>query len=179
MLNAENSLLLGIDVQEKLVDAIGNKDIVPKSEILVKSASILKIPEIFTEQYPKGLGKTIQSLKLVAGENNEYFSKTSFNALNECGFLDLVKRYDKSQIVVFGIETHICVFQTACALIEQGFEVFVAKDACSSRKPFENKQGLSLMKQYGAKISCVETILFEWLKDTKNSYFKEIQALIK
>ena len=93
--------------------------------------------------------------------------------------LDKIKAYGKKQVIILGIETHICVYQTACALMEAGFEVYVVKDACASRNKYEFKQGIEAMRDNGAKISCVEMTLFEWLKGAKNPKFKEVQALIK
>lgn len=178
-LSAEDSLVLIIDIQEKLVAAL-NKDVVVSNALKVAtSANILGIPIIVTEQYPKGLGCTVQSLKDVLPQGTQIVEKTYFNALLEDGMLDKIKSYGKKQIVIFGIETHICVYQTASALIEQGYEVYVIKDACASRNKYEFKQGIDAMVANGAKISCVEIALFDWLKGAKNPKFKEVQALIK
>lgn len=178
-LSAEDSLVLIIDIQEKLVAAL-NKDVVVSNALkIATSANILGIPIIVTEQYPKGLGCTVQSLKDVLPQEAQIVEKTYFNALLEDGMLDKIKSYGKKQIVIFGIETHICVYQTASALIEQGYEVYVIKDACASRNKYEFKQGIDAMVANGAKISCVEIALFDWLKGAKNPKFKEVQVLIK
>ncbi len=179
VLNPENSLLLVIDVQEKLVNALDKNIIVKRVSNLVKSARLLEIPVVVTEQYPKGLGATVQEVSSEFPEGTPVFEKTSFNALDEEGVLEKIKSYNKKQIVICGIETHICVHQTAAALLREGFEVYVVKDACASRSKYEFKQGIELMAANNAKISCVEIVLFEWLKTAKNSHFKEIQALIK
>ncbi len=178
VLEKDNSLLLIIDIQEKLVRALDKDVIVKNSEKIVKAANILNIPVVITQQYPKGLGETIPEIKNNLGTSS-FIDKTSFNACLEEGFLDLLKLYGKKQIVICGIETHICVHQTAAALINEGYEVYVAKDVCASRRKYEFKQGIDIMQQNGAKISCLEIILFEWLKTAKNPDFKEIQALIK
>lgn len=175
MLEASNSLVLMIDVQERLVGALEKNVIVEKSQKIIDGANILGIPVLATEQYPKGLGHTVVTL----ADNTEVVEKTYFNALLEDGMLDKIKSYGKKQIILFGIETHICVYQTACALIEGGFEVYIIKDACASRNKYEFKQGIEAMRDNGAKISCVEMTLFEWLKGAKNPKFKEVQALIK
>lgn len=175
MLEASNSLVLMIDVQERLVGALEKNVIVEKSQKIIDGANILGIPVLATEQYPKGLGHTVITL----ADNTEVVEKTYFNALLEDGMLDKIKSYGKKQIILFGIETHICVYQTACALIEAGFEVYIIKDACASRNKYEFKQGIEAMRDNGAKISCVEMTLFEWLKGAKNPKFKEVQALIK
>ena len=179
VLEPENSLLLIIDVQEKLVKMLEKDDIVKKVSNLTKTANILSIPVVVTEQYPKGLGSTISEVASEFPENTSVYEKVSFNALLTDGVLDKIKSYGKKQIVICGIETHICVHQTAAALMNEGFEVFVVKDGCGSRNKYEFKQGIELMQSNGAKISCVEIILFEWLKSAKNPHFKEVQALIK
>lgn len=178
-LSVENSLLLIIDIQERLVAALDKDIVVSKAVKVASAAKALGIPTIVTEQYPKGLGNTVPQLKEVLPENTEFVEKTSFNALLEEGMEDRIKSYGKKQIVLFGIETHICVHQTAAALIEAGYEVYIIKDACASRSKYEFKQGIDIMQQNGAKISCVEIALFEWLKGAKNPKFKEVQALIK
>lgn len=175
MLEAKDSLVLMIDVQERLVGALEKNVIEEKAQKIVDGAKALEIPVLVTEQYPKGLGHTVVTLP----DGVEVVEKTYFNALLEEGMLDKIKAYGKKQVIIFGIETHICVYQTACALMEAGFEVYVVKDACASRNKYEFKQGIEAMRDNGAKISCVEMILFEWLKGAKNPKFKEVQALIK
>ncbi len=178
-LSAENSLVLIIDIQDRLVAAL-NKDVIVENSVKIASAAkALNIPVILTEQYPKGLGHTVQRLTDVLPEGSEVVEKTYFNALLEDGMLEKIKSYGKKQIVIFGIETHICVHQTASALVEEGFDVYVIKDACASRNKYEFKQGIEAMVANGVKVSCVEIALFEWLKGAKNPKFKEVQALIK
>lgn len=178
-LNADNSLVLIIDIQERLVGALDKDIVVSKAVKMASAAKVLGIPVMITEQYPKGLGNTVPMLKEVLPEDTVVVEKTSFNALLEDGMAEKIASYGKKQIVIFGIETHICVHQTAAALIEAGYDVYVIKDACASRNKYEFKQGIDIMQQNGAKISCVEIALFEWLKGAKNPKFKEIQALIK
>lgn len=178
-LSAEDSLLLIIDIQERLVAALDKDIVVSKAVKVASAAKALGIPTIVTEQYPKGLGHTVPQLSEVLPEGTEIVEKTSFNALLEEGMADKIKSFGKKQIVIFGIETHICVHQTAAALLEAGYDVYVIKDACASRNKYEFKQGIEIMQANGAKISCVEIALFEWLKGAKNPKFKEVQALIK
>lgn len=179
MLDRSNSLLLIIDVQERLVNALDKDVIVKKTATLAKAAKILDIPVIATEQYPKGLGKTVPVVKQCFKPETPIIEKLIFSAVKEKGVLDKLKSFGKKQIIICGIETHVCVHQTAEDLLAEGFEVYVAKDACASRNKYEFKQGIDLMQANGAKISCVEIILFEWLKSAKNPCFKDIQALIK
>ena len=178
-LSAENSLVLIIDIQDRLVAAL-NKDVVVENAVkTVSAAKYLNIPVLLTEQYPKGLGHTVQKLTDALPEGSEVVEKTYFNALLENGMLDNIKSYGRKQRVICGIETHICVHQTASALVEAGFDVYVIKDACASRNKYEFKQGIDAMVANGVKVSCVEIALFEWLKGAKNPKFKEVQALIK
>ncbi len=179
MLDTQNSLLLVIDVQERLVAALDKDIIVNRAGKLVEAANILNIPVIVSEQYPKGLGNTVPQVASKLDSSTYIIEKTSFSLLREDGFLEKLKSYGRKQIVICGIETHICVYQTACELIEAGFEVVVPKDACASRNKYEFKQGIDSMHDCGARISCVEMVLFEWLRGAKHPKFKEVQALIK
>lgn len=180
MLDIENSALVIIDIQEKLVMAskYGN-DVSKNASKIAKAADILTIPTIVTEQYPVGLGETVPELKLALAKERFTCEKTSFSAMMEPEFAEKIHSLGKKQIVLCGIEIHICVLQTAADLIKDGFEVYVVKDACASRNKKEYKTGLELLKQYGAKIACTEIVLFEWLKTSKHPNFKEIQTLIK
>ena len=179
MLDKNESLLVIIDVQEKLVNALEKDTVVKKTAILAQAAKIMEIPTILTEQYPKGLGSTVSFVKNSVTENTPIIEKFAFSAVKEEEFIKLLKSYNKKQIVICGIETHVCVHQTVADLLTEGYEVYVAKDACASRNKYEFKQGIEIMQTNGAKISCVEIILFEWLENSKNPYFKEVQALIK
>lgn len=179
MLSKEESLLLVIDVQERLVNALDKNVVVKKTSTLTQAATILGIPTIATEQYPKGLGSTIDVIKQTFAKDTHIIEKSAFSAVKEKGFMDVLKSFNRKQIIICGIETHVCVHQTVADLISEGFEVYVAKDACASRGKYEFKQGIDRMEANGAKISCVEIILFEWLKSAKNPNFKEVQTLIK
>lgn len=179
MLDKNDSLLLIIDVQERLVSALDKRVVVTRAETLAKVAKILGIPTIATQQYPKGLGLIVDPVKQNLASDTPIFDKTSFSAVREEGFLDILKPFNKKQIIICGIETHVCVHQTAADLIADGFEVYVVKDACASRNKYEFKQGIERMQENGAKISCLEIVLFEWLRNAKHPNFKEIQALIK
>lgn len=179
MLNINDTLLLIIDVQDRLVGMLKNsEEIVKNNMILAKSARILAIPTIATEQYPHGLGSTILEIREnISAEN--IFEKTTFSAIENNQILEKIKSYHPKNIVLTGIETHICVYQTALELIKEGFNVYVVKNAVSSRKTKDYRTALELMRDYGAKLTCVETVLFELLKTSTHPNFKEIQSLIK
>lgn len=179
MLDKNDSLLLIIDVQEKLVNALDKSIVVTRTTTLTKAAKILEIPIVATQQYPKGLGLTVETVSQNFTPDTKIIDKTAFSAVKEEGFLNVLKSFNKKQIVVCGIETHVCVHQTVADLITEGFEVYVVKDACASRNKYEFKQGIERMQSNGAKITCLEIVLFEWLKDAKHPNFREIQSLIK
>lgn len=179
-LNQKDSLVLIIDIQEKLLNAVFNKTTLEKkAQIMAGITKILAIPTVVTEQYPKGLGATVASVKTSLADDAKFFEKTSFSALKNEELLDAIKKLNKKQIIIFGIETHICVSQTTTALIEAGYDVSVIKDACGSRSEEEYSAGLARMKENGAHIITTEIALFEWLEGAKHPNFKEVQSLIK
>ena len=180
ILNIEDSLLLIIDVQGKLVNAVFNPDIVEKNaQILTNAASILNIPTFITEQYPKGLGNTISSVQCKVNNNTQFFEKTSFNAVFDINLLSALKKTGKKNVIIFGIETHICVYQTAISLLENDFCVHLVNNACGSRSEEESGAALNAMRDAGIFIKATEMVLFELLKSSNHPKFKEIQSLIK
>ena len=175
-----NTAILIIDIQEKLLNAIFNKELVSKkSEILAKSAQILELPVIITEQYPQGLGQTFETIKASLPKNTVYYEKTAFNALTDENLCKNLQDLQIKNIVVLGIETHICVYQTVMSLLEKGYNVTVLKDCCGSRCENEYQSALEVMLNNGAQIKTTEMVLFELLKTAKHPKFKEIQTLIK
>lgn len=178
MLNQDNCLLLIIDIQEKLAAAMNRKTAAKSATNLAKAAELLDVPVIITEQYPKGLGQTLANITHSA-KNAQYFEKTAFSVMQEDDIAKAIKDSGKKQIIVCGMEAHICVHQSVEELINAGYEAYVVKDGVASRNKFEFKQGIACMQQNGAKITCSEIVLFELLKTSKHPNFKEIQALIK
>lgn len=181
MLDVENCALVIIDIQEKLVNATTKQgeNAAKNAYKVSKAAHILSIPTIITEQYPKGLGETIPAIKEIIADDTPIIEKSSFSALCENNFQNNFNKLAKKQIIICGIETHICVFQTAMDLISQGYEIFIINNACASRNIEEHNTAITLLRQHGAKILTTEIILFEWLKTSKHPHFKEIQNLIK
>lgn len=178
LISQGNSIFLIIDVQEKLVNMLEESCVKDSCVKLAKTASILNLPVIISEQYPKGLGQTIQEIK-DACVFADYIEKTSFSIYNQDDFVELLKSKNKKQVILFGIETHICVLQTAFDLVNNGYEVFVVKDACGSRNQQNKDMALNRMQQKGVQILSLEMVLFELLKSSKHEKFKEVQALIK
>lgn len=175
LLNQNNTIVIIIDIQEKLLGSVYNKNIADVASKLVQTAKILEIPVLITEQYPKGLGETVLQIK----ENVDaiYFEKTDFSAFKN--IKEILEKSGKKQIIICGIEAHICVHQTVNDLLKQGFEVHILKDGIASRKEFESTQGLNRMEKNGAIITCLEIALFELLKGASHPRFKAVQNLIK
>lgn len=176
LLNVDNCVLVAIDFQEKLVGMLQKDDAAVKMDKLLTAAKILGVPTVVTEQYPQGLGATIPTFDL---EGVKVIEKTAFSAMQSEEFKAVLAQTSKKQVIIGGIETHICVHQTVSELLDTGYEVYVVKDACASRNTFEFKQGIEAMKANGAKITCLEIVLFELLRTSKNPNFKPVQALIK
>ena len=179
MLSADNALLLVIDVQEKLSAVMYHREeLIGNLQKLVKGVQVLNIPIIVTEQYPKGLGPTVQEIaKLLPGV--QPLSKLSFSCTDDETFTKTLKASNRKQILISGIECHICIYQTARDLIGSGYEVYVITDTVSSRTLDNREIGLSLMRQMGAVLTGTETVLFEMLKIAKGESFKAISQIVK
>ena len=179
MLDIENSIVVIIDIQEKLVKAVRENSPLSSAVKLAKASNILNIPVIVTEQYPQGLGETVGELKNELAPETAFIEKNTFSAFRTPEFAEKLKKSNRKQVVICGIEAHICVYQTICDLITNGYEVYFVKDASASRNEYEFNTALELIKQNKGKVACTEIILFEWLKSSRHPNFKEIQTLIK
>jgi nicotinamidase-related amidase len=178
-LDTANTVLVVIDFQEKLFPVMHDKEKLLRNIVkLIKGAGVLEIPVILTEQYPKGLGPTIPEIKALLTDvkpiekvclsccDNEDFGKS----------LELLKR---KQVLITGIEAHICVYQTAMALARQGYEVQVVSDGVSSREPENKKVALLRMGAAGISPTTTEMALFELLKVAQGDKFKQISNIVK
>ena len=181
LINKTDSTLLIIDVQERLTPCMNEpRRIIDGCSRLLKGAGILNIPTIITEQYPKGLGPSFFDIRDAAPQSAVYFEKTSLSAVQEEGFLKHLAAFKKKQVIMAGIEEHICVLQTAVELKEAGFDVFVVTDASGSRSPENEQIAVERLKQEGIFLTSVEMVLFEWLRKAGSPEFKDIQnKLIK
>jgi len=179
MISIENSLIIIIDIQEKLLSMLKEDTISDKAAKLLQAGQILGIPEIITEQYPQGLGYTTVRLRQKVSENAVFIEKQSFSVMQEKGFRELLSKFKRNKILIGGIETHICVYQTVSDLIKEGYEVELVKDITASRNEFDFNTGIERMKQLGVRVTSLETALFELLKTSSHPNFREIQRLIK
>lgn len=171
--------LLVIDMQEKLLNTIKDRyDLLQRTELLIEAAKVLSVPVLLTEQYPKGLGGTHKQLEPYL-EHVQTFEKCSFSAAGEESFLSTLKSMDLRHIAIAGIETHVCVCQTALDLKVRGYEVSVCADAVSSRNTRDRDVAIERMKNAGVIITTVEALIFELLEKSGGAEFKAILKLIK
>ena len=180
--HAQHSLLLIIDVQERLASAMPEKiaaKVIKNNSILLDAAKELNIPVIHSEQYPKGLGHTMPSLSLKITNSDNLITKTSFACSNSDGFDELIAQQKKQQIIISGIESHICVLQSALHLQRQGYSVYVVEDAACSRKKLNHKNAIERLRHSGVIVSNVESVIFEWLEDANHPKFKTLSNLIR
>ncbi|WP_455366057.1 hydrolase [Kaarinaea lacus] len=178
--NATSSHLLVIDVQTRLAQVMSDcNSLLRNCEILLKAANILSVPVTITEQYPKGLGHTEPNLESVFPSNTNPIEKTCFSCCNAEDFANSLANSGKQQIILSGIESHVCVLQTAMDLLERNHQVFVVADAVDSRSKDNKRIALERMQQAGVVVTATESVLFEWLRDAKHEHFKALSALIR
>jgi len=179
VLKKEDAVLLIVDIQERLAVIMKEKDKVVKNcQHLIELAKMQGIPVVVTEQYPKGLGRTLPELQS-AVPNYKPIEKTAFNCCGEPAFVTEIKKLGKKQIIMTGMETHICVLQTTIGLLQEGITIHVVQDAMCSRTKENWKTGIAFMRDAGAVITCTETVLFQLLKVAGTEEFKKISQRIK
>ncbi len=179
MLNSDDSILVLVDVQEKLIGVMHESEqLLDVLCTLLTSAAVLHIPIVVTEQLPDKLGPTVASLKAEVG-NGQPVIKSSFSCCGADEFNRALTASGRNQVVVCGIEAHVCVQQTVLELLDRGYEVQVAADAVTSRKPFNRDIAIEKMRQAGAVITSLETCVFEWLRRAEGDDFRSILKCIK
>lgn len=177
-LNRDDCVLMVIDIQDRLSKAMFNEDELKKrTKILIELANIFSIPIIVTEQNPNSLGNTNEEL-LSSMNKKTVISKMSFSAFTP-EVKGLLKEQNKRSVIISGMETHVCVFQTVRDLLANSYNVVVASDAVGSRTEKNYNNALDMMSNMNAVISNTETILFDILKTSTDDNFKKVQALIK
>jgi nicotinamidase-related amidase len=178
-LDAANTLLLLIDFQERLFPVMHDKEKLLQNTVkLVKGAKVLEIPIILTEQYPKGLGPTIPEIKELIADIKPV-EKVCFSCTDEPAFNEALKSLKRKQILIAGIESHICVYQTAMALAREGYEVQVVADCVASRDPENKTTVFTRFRMAGILPTTTEMALFELVKVAQGDKFKQISSIVK
>ena len=178
MLEIQNSCLVVVDVQGKLAQLMHDKDVLFRNiQILIRAAHILDIPILWCQQCPNALGPTIPEIAGLLADR-EPINKSAFSCCGAEEFNSQLNKSARRQILLCGIETHVCIYQTVIDLLRKGFEVSVIADAVSSRA-LENKQiALQRMAAENANLYCTEMALFELLRTAEHPRFREIAKLI-
>ena len=179
-LRKENAAMLMIDVQEKLLPVITGKDEIVKNTVkLMKAAETLEVPVMYTEQYPKGIGCTVSQLLEALPATTVRFEKNTFSCCDESGFNEKLSGLNRSSIIVFGIESHICVLATVMDILPQGIKVVIAEDACGSRNPRHHDLAMEEARACGASILPTESIIYHMLLRSGTQEFKSLLPLFK
>lgn len=175
-IDRENSLLLIVDFQTRLMPAIEDgPTVVANARRLLRAADLLDVPALFTEHNAGGLGPTLPELALLA--HGRIASKMTFDACRSAAFLDRLA--DRSEIVVAGCETHVCVLQTVLGLLDVGRRVYLVRDAVGSRRVESKETAICRMARHGAETVTTEMVIFEWLGSAEHPRFGEALTLIK
>jgi nicotinamidase-related amidase len=180
-LDAEQCALIVIDIQEKLLPPIFHKEeLVRNSKLLVRAADVLKLPTVMSTQYAKGLGKTVPEIASLLPET-EAIDKDQFSCFGSEAFCTLLKRLPgkRNTLLLCGMESHICVTQTALSALREGYLVHVASDAVGSRTEWNWKIGLERMRAAGAVISSTEMMIYELMRSSSSPAFKQMLPHLK
>jgi nicotinamidase-related amidase len=179
LLNVDDCLLMVVDLQEAFAPHIQNfPDVVERSRIMIEAARLLNLPIIATEQYPKGLGRTVEPIRQALGDCR-YYDKLTFSCLQDPAVIEAVLPLKRRQVILIGIETHVCIAQTALDLLSNDRLPYVAADAVSSRRPPDHQTAMTRMRDAGAIITTSEAAIMEWLVSSKHEKFRTISKLVK
>ena len=179
-LSPEDTLVLVIDMQERLQPLIHDDARVRRqAAALAEGARLLGVPVMITEQYPKGLGHTVPELRGAVEHAGGVLEKTSFSCADDPSIAARIEAAGRPNIVLAGVEAHICVLQTALDLLQSGVPVFLAEDAIGSRSQENKESGIARARRHGAFPANVEMVLFELMRTKEHPQFKAVQALIK
>jgi nicotinamidase-related amidase len=180
ILDISTTALVVVDIQEAFRSAVPVFPLIAsRASVAVRGFLTLGVPVIVTEQYPKGLGRTAEEILLVLPDDFEVFEKTAFSSCGASPFVDKLEELGVKQVVLCGLEAHVCVNQTAHDLLDRGYQVHVLTDCVCSRFEHDQDAGLDKMKASGVVTSSIEMAFFELMSDSRHDKFKEIQALIK
>ena len=180
LIDRNDSTLLLIDIQEKLIKKIFDfKSIISHSKKIVDVFSFLKLPIVYSEQYPNGLGKTINPIDDMLRKIKALkIEKTTFSCISDINDNEIRKIFPKNQIIICGIETHICILQTSIDLYNKGYEVFVIDEAVGSRNERHKNLAFDRLIKNGISLINFEMLVFELIRDSKDESFKELSKYI-
>jgi nicotinamidase-related amidase len=177
----EKSMIIVIDIQERLAPAMKDLEaMLGKMEMLLDGGRLLGVDTVLTEQYPKGLGTTVEAVRThLDTETTPVLEKTAFSCFGSSEFCAHLTSINPKTLVLCGIETHVCVLQTARDALVRGYDVVLAIDAVSSRNDTDRDAALGYLRETGVQLRSVESILFDWLKDARHPQFKAVSRLVR
>jgi nicotinamidase-related amidase len=182
-LDPASTVLLVVDVQDRLAAAMPPETLerlVKNTGILLDAAKTLGVKVVVSEQYPKGLGPTLPAVaSKIAEAGATPMAKVTFDACSDLAIARALSDHDPRSVIVVGMETHVCVFQTARELVKRGYATYVVADAVASRTEENRRIGLSLCERAGAIVTATETVCFDWLGQAGSDAFKAISKLVR
>lgn len=180
--DAASSSLIVIDIQERLGSAMPTKvlnRVLANTSLLCRAADLIGIPIVPTEQYPRGLGPTHATVREALPAQAEVVEKTTFSCCDDAGFGAVLERVNRPQVIVAGMEAHICVLQTALDLQTADYSVFVVEDAICSRRLENYQNALDRLRQSGITVVSAESVVFEWMGGAEHPQFKAVQGMLR
>ena len=179
---ADDSVLVIVDIQEKLAPAMPpdvRREVFSSTAVLLQAAAEVGVPVIASEQYPKGLGHTVEEVSGHFPVGSQVVEKDSFSCCDDAGFTEALEATGRNQVVVAGMEAHVCVLQTAVQLHDAGFVPFVVADGVCSRREAHKQNALDRLRANRVNVANVESVLFEWLQRAGTDAFRKLSRLIR
>ena len=179
LLAADKCVLLVVDIQKAFVGHISELErVIERSKIMIQAAKLLEMPIVVTEQYPKGLGHTLGPIREILGDCL-YYDKVTFSCCQDDSIKKVLQNFNRSQVLIVGIETHVCILQTAYDLLAMHLQPYIAVDAVGSRRESDRQVALQRLQQDSVTLTTTEAAIFELTGSAKHPAFKEISNLVK
>lgn len=180
MLDVKDCLLVVVDIQGKLVCRMDQEaDLIRRAQIMVRAAGLLDLPVMVTEQYPQGLGETVQPIRQALGEESMIYEKRDFSIYKPMEIRRALEASGAKTIILMGVESHICIFQSTLDLLEAGYDCILLKDACASQKLIDHETAFLSMYKAGARLRTVQSLVFELMGSADHPAFPQVSKLFK
>lgn len=182
LINRNRAVLAVVDIQERLLGALTEERrtaVVERTLVAVDTALVLGVPVLVSEQYPKGLGPTVAGIRERLGDAFAPVEKLAFSCGRSPEFRAALEQTGRREVIICGVETHVCVLQTALDLVREGYQVFVAADAVASRRDLDRDTALALLRQAGVTIGTTEMLAFQMLECAGTDEFRKISKIVK
>ena len=179
LLSAQKCVLMVVDIQTAFQNHIAEMTrVVARTALMIKAANLLSVPIIVTEQYPKGLGQTVEPLRNLLGDC-EYHDKVTFSCLQDQNISEQLRQTSREQVLLVGIETHVCILQTAYDVLDLGLQPYLVVDALGSRRDIDKQTAIDRLRGAGAIVTTTESAVLEMTNSSKHPAFRDISKLLK